>query len=331
MKNILFSLIILASILTSCDSNNERILPSSTGRVGQVLVVMADHKWEQEPGKVIRKAINEDYSLLPQSEPLLDITHVPNRAYSKFLMKTRNILLTQISVNVKKPEIRISYDKHAYPQLIISIKAKNNKEFVETFKKHEEKIISSFVNAERDRLIKAYSGKLLNKKIKDQLAKNHNIYMSIPTGFNIDVDSSDFVWISRETPRSSQGILIWEYAYTDTSQFHLENMLNKRDSITKYHIPGPVDSTYMATERMVTPEFREFLLNKNYTAEIKGLWKLDGKEGVFMGGPYLSISQVDTLRDRIITVDAFAYGGKNKKRELMRQLDAILHTFKILY
>jgi len=330
MRNILFGLIILSSVLTSCENNNERILPSSTGRVGQVLVVMAEHKWEQAPGEVIREAINEDYSLLPQSEPLLDITQIPNRAYSKFLMKTRNILLTQISINVKKPEIRISYDKHAYPQLIISIKAKNNEEFIETFKKHKDKIVSSFVNAERDRLIKAYSKKLLNRKIKDQLAKNHNIYMSIPTGFKIDVDSFDFVWISRETPRSSQGILIWEYAYTDTSQFHLEDLLNKRDSITKNNIPGPVDSTYMIAERMVTPEFKEYLLNNNYTAEIKGLWKLDGKEGVFMGGPYHSISQVDTIRDRIITVDAFAYGGKKKKRELMRQLDAILHTFKIL-
>lgn len=328
MKKLILGFIILTSLFTSCDDNNERILPASTGGVGQVLVVMAEHKWEQEPGKAIREAINTDYLLLPQSEPLFDITQIPNRAYSKFLMKTRNILLTQISVNIKKPEIRISYDAHAYPQIIISIKAKNNEEFVETFNKHRKKIVSSFVNAERDRLIKAYTGKLANKKIKDKLAK-HNLYLGVPKGFNLDVDSSDFVWISRETPRSSQGILIWEYAYNDTSQFHLENILNKRDSITKYHIPGPVDSTYMVVERMIDPEFREFLMNKNYTAEVKGLWKLAGKEGVFMGGPFQSISQVDTLRSKIITIDAFAYGGKKKKRELMRQLDAILNTFKI--
>jgi len=328
MKNIILTLIII-STLFSCDNNNERILPSSTGRVGQVLVVMAKHKWEQAPGEIIRNAINEDYLLLPQSEPLLDITQIPNRAYSKFLMKTRNILLTQISTNIKKPEIRISYDNHAYPQLIVSIKAKNNEEFIETFKKHKNKIVSSFVNAERDRLIKAYSGKLINKKITDQLSKNHNLYLSIPKGFKLDVDSSDFVWISRETPRSSQGILIWEYDYTDTSQFHLDNLLNKIDSITKYHVPGPVDSSYMMTERMIEPEFREFFLNKNYTAEIKGLWKIGGAKGVFMGGPYLSFSSVDTTRNIIITIDAFAYGGKKKKRELMRQLDAILNTFKI--
>jgi hypothetical protein len=329
MKNTILIIIIFVSLFASCNNDNERILPSSTGRIGQVLVVMAEHKWKQAPGETIREAINKDYLLLPQSEPLLDITQIPNRAYSNFLMKTRNILFTQISINIKKPEIRISYDKHAYPQLIISVKAKNNEEFIETFNKHKDKIISSFVNAERDRLIKAYSGKLLNKKIKTQLIKNHNLSLSIPTGFKLDVDSADFVWISRETPRSSQGVLIWEYAYTDTSQFHLNNLLNKRDSITRYHVPGPADSTYMMTERMIEPEFREFLLNKNYTAEIKGLWKIGGAEGIFMGGPFLSFSSVDTLKNRIITVDAFAYGGKKKKRELMRQLEAILKTFKI--
>lgn len=329
MRKIYLGIIFLASLFASCDNNNEIILPSSTGRTGQLLVVMTEHKWEQAPGKIIRETFNQDYLLLPQSEPLMDITQIPNRAYSQFLTKTRNILLTQISINVKKPEIRISYDKHAHPQLIISIKAKNNEEFIETFNKHKDKILSSFVNAERDRLIKAYSGKLLNKKIKNQLIKNHKISLDIPKGFKLDVDSTYFVWISRETPRSSQGILIWEYAYTDTSQFHLNNLLNKRDSITKYHIPGPADSTYMITERVIEPEFREFLLNNNYTAEIKGLWKIGGGKGIFMGGPFMSFSSVDTLRNRIVTIDAFAYAGKNKKRDLMRQLDAILRTFKI--
>lgn len=330
MKNIIIG-IIIATTLFSCGDSNERILPSSTGGVGQVLVIMAKHKWQKEPGKIIRDAINKDYELLPQSEPLLDITQVPNRAYTKFLRKTRNIILTQISVNIKKPEVLLTYDKHAYPQLVISIKAKNNKEFIETFKKYEDLIVNSFVKAERNRLIKGYgSSKLLSTKVKKQLIKNHKLYISVPKGFTIDVDSSNFVWIGRETPRSTQGILIWYYPYADTSQFNVENLLNKRDSITKYKVSGPVDSTYMITERILEPNFREFLLDKRYTAEMKGLWKLAGKEGVFMGGPYLSFSQVDTARNRIVTVDAFAYGGKKKKRELMRQLEAILYTLKFV-
>jgi len=330
MKNIILGIIVLISLL-SCGDSNERILPSSTGRVGQVLVVMAENDWNQSPGELVRNAINVDYELLPQSEPLLDITQVPNRAYSSFLMKTRNILITQISTNNKKPLVLISYEKHAYPQLIISVKAKNNEEFVEVFTKYKDKIVNSYIEAERNRLIKAYSGKLLNKNIKNQLIKNHNLSLDVPKGFKIDVDNSDFVWISRETPRTSQALLIWDYTYTDTSQFHIENLLNKRDSISKYNVPGPADSSYMITERIIDPEFREFLLNKNYTAEIKGLWKIGGAEGVFMGGPYISFSTVDTLRNRIITVDGFAYGGKKKKRELMRQLEAILQTLKINY
>jgi hypothetical protein len=57
--------------------------------------------------------------------------------------------------------------------------------------------------------------------------------------------------------------------------------------------PDPVDSTYMISERLIDPLFSEFLLNNVYTAEVKGLWKVDGKEGVFMGGPFVSFSTVD--------------------------------------
>ena len=224
----------------------------------------------------------------------------------------------------------ISYDKYSSPQLIITVKAKNNKEFTETFKKYAEKIVYSFDKAERNRLIKGYSGKLMNKNIKTQLEKNHKYTLNVPKGYKLDIDNSDFVWISRETPWSSQGLLIWDYPYRDTSELHLESLLDKRDEMTKKYIPGPADSSYMTTERLIDPLYKEFLLNNVYTAEIKGLWKVTGAKGVFMGGPFISFSTVDQKRNRIITVDGYVYGGKKKKRNLLRQVQAVMYTLKVV-
>jgi len=226
--------------------------------------------------------------------------------------------------------VLISYEKYSSPQLIITVKAKDNKEFTEIFNKYAEKIVYSFEKAERNRLIKGYSGKLMNKNIKSQLEKKHKYTLNVPKGYKLDVNSSNFVWISRETPWSSQGLLIWDYPYRDTSELHLESLLNKRDEITKKHIPGPADSSYMTTERLIDAEYKEFLLNNVYTAEIRGLWKVAGAEGVFMGGPYISFSTVDQKRNRIITVDGYVYGGKKKKRNLMRQVQAVMYTLKIV-
>jgi hypothetical protein len=83
----------------------------------------------------------------------------------------------------------------------------------------------------------------------------------------------------------------------------------------------------MTTEMQVFPIFRSYMLSKKYTAELRGLWRV---EGDFMGGPFVSISQIDEQRNRIVTVEGYVYAPKYNKREYIRQLEAILYTIKFL-
>ena len=48
-----------------------------------------------------------------------------------------------------------------------------------------------------------------------------------------------------------------------------------------------------------------------------------------MGGPFVSITTIDQKRNRIVTADGYVYGGKKNKRELVRQIEAVLYTLKI--
>ncbi|NOZ35297.1 MAG: DUF4837 family protein [Chlorobi bacterium] len=329
MNKIILSLTVFIAIFSSCAEDSGPYVPASTGTPGHILIIMENQKWKYTPGETVRDVFDKPYEVLPQDERSFDYSHIPPEAYSSLLNKSRNILIAKISVNVKKPEVLISRNKHAKPQLMIIVKARNNDEFVKLFKKNADKIISVYTKAERDNLIKVYSTKFLEKKINKKLQEKYHINLAIPQGYTLDIDSSDFAWISRETPRSSQGILIWDYPYTDTLQLSLENLLKKRDSVTKLHVPGPADSSYMTTERLISPTFNEFILNKNYAVIIKGLWKVSGAKGVFMGGPYVEITVVDQKRERLITVDGYVYGGRKKKRELMRQVEAVLYTLKL--
>ncbi|NPA68262.1 MAG: DUF4837 family protein [Chlorobi bacterium] len=313
----------------SCATDSESYIPASSGSPGHVLIIMENQKWKYEPGKTVREAFNQPYEILPQDEPIFDYSHIPPEAYSSLLNKSRNILIAKISVNVKKPEILISKNKYAKPQLIITVKARNNKEFVELFKKNADKIIYNFVKAERERLTDAYENKFLDKKIYETLKKEHHILLSVPKGFKLDIDSAHFVWISRETPYSSQGILIWDYPYTDTLQLEKENLLKKRDSVLKHYVPGPAKNSYMTTEYFIDPSYTEFMLHKKYAVMIRGLWKITGVKGIFQGGPFINLTVVDQKRERLITADGYVYGGRKKKRELMRQVEAILRTLKI--
>jgi hypothetical protein len=60
---------------------------------------------------------------------------------------------------------------------------------------------------------------------------------------------------------------------------------------------------------------------------LRGLWKL---ENAFMGGPFINISLLDENRNRVVTVDAFVYAPGLDKRNYVREVEAILNTFKII-
>ena len=52
-------------------------------------------------------------------------------------------------------------------------------------------------------------------------------------------------------------------------------------------------------------------------------------EGDAMGGPFISHTLDDSIRHRVITVEGFVYAPEMKKRNLMRQLEAVLYTLKV--
>jgi len=61
--------------------------------------------------------------------------------------------------------------------------------------------------------------------------------------------------------------------------------------------------------------------------EIRGLWRV---ENAFMGGPFVSLSTVDETRNRVVTVEGFVYAPKADKRNLMRQVEAVVYSLQIM-
>ena len=52
-------------------------------------------------------------------------------------------------------------------------------------------------------------------------------------------------------------------------------------------------------------------------------------ENDMMGGPFVSHARVDRPNGRVIVAEAFVYAPKDKKRDMMRQLEAALYTLKL--
>ncbi|MBI9066308.1 MAG: DUF4837 family protein [Salinivirgaceae bacterium] len=323
-----FIFTIIAITFMSCNNRKvtKSLLPSASGRAGEVLIIMDKNQWQETPGQGFKKLLQEDTPGLPQSEPLFDVVNIPQQAFSELFRIHRNIIITNISPSAEKFGINVEYNKWANPQMVITIVAKTRSDFMEIFDENNQKILSLLFKAENVRLTKRYK-KYAEQPIIKKVEQRTGVHLTIPKGYSYDVDTNNFIWISHETSQMIQGLFIYYYDYKDSTDFTLDKLIKSRDKYLKLYVPGENRGSHMATELQVFPTFRSYKMNESYTAEVRGLWKV---EGDFMGGPFVSVSQIDEKRNRIVTVEGFVYAPKYDKRNYVRELEAILHSMEFV-
>ncbi len=327
MKIRIYNAVFLSVFLTglfSCSGGGTGMHKNITGKAGEMVVVISDQAWGTLPGKALRETLAQPQLALPQDEPIFDLVNVPHEAFKSIFKSTRNIIQTNISPNVGKEEVEFTDDVWAYPQATVQIKAKTPEKFVEVFNKNKDKIISYFIAAEKERLTINYS-KYYEKGVYNVLDNDFGVTMKVPPGFQIAKEAKDFIWYKYETPEISQGIMFYSYPYVSDSAFTSNYQIRIRDSLLKAHVPGPTDGSYMCTEKRIAPITNAFKHNGNYATEMRGLWRV---ENDFMGGPYVSIAELDAENQRVLAAFAYVYAPSKDKRNFVRQVEAMIYSLK---
>lgn len=319
-------MIVSTLILAGCKEKiRDKMLPEISGAANEVVLVIEDEIWKSSVDTLLN-VLCEDVPGLPQSEPMFDLVHIPNSAFSEIFHRHRNIIDCNIAAD-SVSGIKVAHDIWAKPQTIVKITAPSVQEFIKLILDNREKLVGIILKAEQDRIIRNYST-FPDREVQARLKKSCGINLTIPKGYTYDMDTNNFVWISHETPEISQGIFVYYYDYTDTLAFTRNRLLDMRNQMCKSYVGGPRDGSYMTTvmyEDVTT--FGAYTLHGKYTAELRGLWET---RGVFMGGPFVSISQYDEKHNRIVTVDGYVYAGKKDKRNYMRQVEAIMSTMQFV-
>ncbi len=318
-------IVAITILATGCNQGKVKrsLLPGVSGNAGEVLVIMDKEKWNGSPGELVRDLLLQDVPGLPQSEPLFNTVNISNRAFSALFRIHRNIVITKISSEIEKPVITVERDKWAEPQTVIYIMAPSRETFLNLFNQNTDKVLGLLLKAERDRLMNNYK-KYAERPVIEKLKRNTGIHLTIPKGYTYDLDTNNFIWISHETPQISQGLFVYSYEYKDTSDFNQISLINKRNEFLQNYVAGPRKGSYMTTELQYLPTFRSYEWKGQYTAELRGLWKV---EGDYMGGPFVSLSRLDKVNNRVVTVEGYVYAPKYDKRKYIRQMEAILYSF----
>jgi hypothetical protein len=296
-----------------------------SGKPGELIVVVPKETWDGKVGEAMKKVLLQPQFGLPQDEPLFTTINIPPAAFKDIFKTTRNIINVRISPTLDSAKVEFKEDVWAWPQAVVNINAKTADDFIELFNQNGDRILSFMLKAERDRLQMNYA-RNVDKAIKSTLLKKFNIDLNIPVGFNIAVNKDNFIWLRYDTPEITQGIAIYTFPYKSDSTFTVDFLINKRDSVLKGNVEGSVAGSYMTTEHQLPPSFRILRVKNNYSAEMRGLWKM---EKDFMGGPFINLSVLDISNNRIIVMDGFIYAPRFDKRNYLRQVEAMIYSLQL--
>lgn len=300
-------------IALSCSDNQQKLLPSSSGNINNISVVTNDELWEGAVGEVIRENFGRPIYGLPQIEPIFSLSHIPSKVFSGFATKSRTILKIDISENEGVFNFKNSY---ASPQRIIQITANSPDKIIEIINENLNSIYSTMYFNEIQEKQRRIS-KNLNKT--EAIKNNTGVSLKFPSAYRVAKADTNFVWIRRDIETGSVNLFI--HRQTNLTE---QSIIEKRDSISKIYIPGPVENTYMSTDLIYTPNTREINVGGKQVYETRGLWEIEGQ---FMAGPFLNF-QIKLGDDDFIMLDGFVYSPGSTKREYIFELEAIMRSLK---
>jgi len=323
-RHLILALLLPCLLLGACGNKEKKplILPSISGKAGEVEIVSTKALWESEVGNAVRTVLQAEYPYTPQKETKYRIYNVPPEGFVNVFRLHRNILYVHVA-DTCASKFMVSKNVWAEPQTMISVFAPDEATASEIILSHDEKICETFEDAERERVI--YNArKFENAALADAVRMQFGGSPYFPSNYTLKKRTDDFVWISYETTYTTQGIFIYKYPYTGEDQFTLEALVAKRNEVTKENVPASLEGSYMITNPVIQPGYWK----KNYKGrdftEIRSLWETQND---YMGGPFISDAFLSSDGKDIITIEGFVYAPKYDKRDYLRQVEAIIYSW----
>ena len=323
----LFSIFIIAILLSSCTGNDKFVLRNSLGKINKVMVVTKASDWNGDLGNSIRNSFGEIVVGLPQPEPVLSVSQIAPNGFRSMMKVSRNILIIGEG---EKEDFYIKKNVYAQPQTIIYVYGTDRESTIKVFNAHKKEIIASFISSDILMTQNIFKKKKLDES-QFKTLQNLGISFTAPDNFKTVDDTGDFLWLRQHllsgiAKTGSNNILVYAVPLNDETKVS-ENIVAVRNNIGKKYIPGTNPETmHMITEEAYTPYTSETILDGKKTFETRGKWEVKND---FMAGPFVNYSVIDKKNNRIVVFEGFTYAPSINKRAFLFELEAIAKSMKI--
>ena len=323
LTSILGSLIL---ILGSCDNNPTGI--KATGVAYDIIVVANPTVWNGITGDLIKDELYSSVPGLPQDEASMRITYVPTPEFSGMLTYVRNILIINVNNTLyTKVSLKTEQNRWSYGQVVVYVNTPDESLLVDYLNENKGLIVDYFTKVEMKRMAEILQT-TYSVSVMERLKSKFNVMLNAPSDMNsFGKDTTDFFWTSNNAIRGRMDIVVYTFPYTDPQTFTQEYMLAKRNSILGAYISGSFPNSYMASDTVyATPIYTPITLYGKYCGVLRGLWQM---EGDMMGGPFVSYARLDEDNNRVVVAEGFVYAPEMDKKNLIRRLEASLHTLRL--
>lgn len=327
--------ILVVFLALACENDGPRILRGNTGNQGEIIVVAPAAFWKSDRAEAFRNGLSKILPGLPAAETMFKVVEVNQEGYSDLFKTHRNIIQLQIDPT-DETKVEFVRDLHARQQLVAKIKLQAMSVLDDFVSFELPTVLWRFHKAEVDRLIsrnKAFGDPKLNEIIME--ATSINILMQ--QDFILAKTSEDVVWLrlDRQKPIGGyqhdilQGLLIYSRPYTDTAQFGRESLWKWKNQVDSITVSGPSNSYMTISTKAYQPEF--FTINHlDQTAiEIRGLWRMAGSKGVFMGGPFYALSFYNPQNKLQYMIEGYVYAPQFDKTPFVREIEALAKSVTV--
>lgn len=347
----LFLLLIAAVALSCSPGDRSANLPKAAGAAGDIYMFMDSAQWKGPVGQAVDSIFNREMIGLPRPEGIFRMSWVDPRKMNFVLKQRRNLIFVvtldqngegaQLVKNLMTPEqleaiqndttkfTQTYTNVYAKDQQVMFLFAKDQATLLRKLDQNAQKLVDFFDKVERDRLnATLFSAGTVNG-ISEWLKQNFQVNITIPYGYKLVQNEPDFLWARQINVDDDRDIFIARTEYTSVDQFKQENLIKFRDEVArKYLFEDPEKpNTYLITETDDVPVItREVNFNGVYAVEMRGLWLTNTHT---MGGPFISYALSDKTTGKFYYVEGFVYGPSKDQRELMRQMEVVLNTFKL--
>lgn len=332
--------------LSACSDVDLR--PRATGPEGTITVVTDSVSWNGPIGEAVRDELGKLIFTLPQPEPAFDLQFQPLNSQDALdrIKRQKNIVFvaplngtsntsdfirarldSAVTEGVKNREMAVFPRENLWyrQQLVYYITGPRPEHVVESIHAQGDNMRERFNELTRQRQEFEMFEKGRQHALEDTLMKRHDFAVNVQHDYVIAQDTANFVRLRRVLTQTWRDLFIYYIEDADPSVLSSTWIRQVRDSLTEKYVRGTLEGSYVEIDQRRPFETENINFLGRYGFESRGIWHMTQDA---MAGPFLNYTFYDEAQERIYMIDGMVFAPSYSKRDFLRQIEVIAHTFR---